>query len=181
MPARPSLDLRLFFWWDNLPPGRGVTMDDMLEAMGAGDAQTIRISLTRIRQGKVKDPSRRNGFLRPVPIRYNAADRRYYNLEKVTPDLVAQQVPAQVLTSVVSQILNRVLTLDSAIGHGLVLSAQNFLSDDDLRQLLAQLPLEGAWRVHETTLRIAQARQLLALAEARNGGQLPPRTLGNNN
>lgn len=174
MSTTASLDLRLFLWWDGLPPGRGASMREMMREMNASDPQVIRVTLTRIRQGKVRDPSRQGGRLRPLPIRHNPADDLYYNLGKVTPDLVAQQVPGQILTSVVAELLNRVITIENAMGPGLTISADTFLSDQDLRQLLAQLPMEGAWRVHEMTLMIARARQLLALMEARNGGQFPP-------
>lgn len=160
-----SLDAQLFFWWESLPPGRGVTMAEMCRVMSVNDPQLIRNSLVRLRKGIVRDPSS-PGVLQPKPVRYNTADANYYDLSRVTPDLVASQVPGQIIAQTVSELLNRALTLESALG-GLALSAQQLLSHDDLRALIAQLPTETAWRVHDTFLRIAQARQLLALEEVR--------------
>lgn len=140
-------------------------MNEMCRVMGVHDPQLIRNSLVRLRKGNVRDPSSR-GLLQPKPVRYNAADANYYDLSRVTPDLVASQVPGQIIAKTVSELLNRALTLESALG-GLALSAQQLLSHDDLRALIAQLPTETAWRVHDTFLRIAQARQLIALEDVR--------------
>lgn len=177
MPTQLSLDAQLFFWWDSLAPGRGATMDEMLSITGVTDPQIIRNALVRLRKGEVRDPSS-SGTLRPRPIRYNTADQRYYDLSKVTPDLVASQVPGRVLAEAVKELLTRAITLESAIGaDGLAISAEQYLSDPELRQLISQLPIPTAWRVHEIVLRIAQARQILAIEDARRAaGQLPAPT-----
>lgn len=169
-----SLDAQLFFWWDSLPPGRGVTMSEMCQILGVADPQMIRNSLVRLRKGIVRDPSSK-GRLQPKPIRYNTADAKYYDLMHSTPNTVAAQIPGNILAETVKELLVRALTLENALG-GLALSAQQYLDHDDLRALIAQLPTDIMWRVHDTFLRIAQARQLLALEEARRGQALPGNT-----
>ena len=115
MSTQLSLDAQLFFWWDSLPPGRGVTMREMLSITGVSDPQAIRNALVRLRKGEVRDPSSSQN-LRPKPIRYNTDDQHYYDLSKVTPDLVASQVPGLILVETVKELLNRVITLESAMG-----------------------------------------------------------------
>ena len=87
-----SLDAQLFFWWDSLPPGRGVTMTEMCQVMGVVDPQAIRNSLVRIRQGRVKDPSS-TSKLSPKPVRHNAADGKYYDLMHSTPIRLQRRCP----------------------------------------------------------------------------------------
>lgn len=178
MQGQLSLDAQLFFWWDSLPPGRGSTMDEMQSTTGVTDPQIIRNALVRLRRGKVKDPSS-SGRLRPRPIRYNTRDGRYYDLSRVTPELVASQVPGMVLADIVKQLLTRAITLESAMGpDGLALSAEQYLSDPELRELIGQLPIRDAWKVHGVVVHITEARQLLAIEEARHtAGQLPGPTI----
>ena len=175
-PNRPaSLDLRLFLWWHALAPGTGVSMDEMLDAMDVYEAQVIRNSLTRLRKGRVRDPSS-DGYLVPKPISFNSATRMYYDLSKVTPETVAAQVPGQILAEHISQLLTRAMTLESALGrHGLALSASQYLEHDDIRGLIAQLPVETMWNAHDVIQELARARQLLAVEEARRPqASLPP-------
>lgn len=171
---RPApLDVRLFFYWENVPPGMGVTMRDMMSAMAVTDPQAIRSSLVRLRRGRVPHPTE-PGHLRVKPVRWNSRDRRYYDLSRVTPDAVAAQVPGSILTTAFATLLTRAATLDSSMGEeGLVRSAQQLLDDDDTRRLIAQLPLPTIWQVHATVLRIAQARQLFELNAAGGGLPLP--------
>lgn len=173
--SRPaSLDFRLFSYWVGLPPGRGVTMDEMMDAVDAGDSQTIRSSLTRLRKGQVSDPSQAGYQLRPLPIRWNAQDRRYYDMSNVSREAVAAMIPSQVFTGAFEELMSRVETLDSSMGQdGLVRSAQHLLDDAHTRELIRQLPLPSIWQVHNTVLRIAQARQLLELRSARSREALP--------
>ena len=170
--ATASLDVRLFFWWDSLPPGRAVTMSEMVTAMGVSDPQAIRNALTRLRKGRGRDPSSK-GHLRPLPVRHNAGDSRYYDLSKVTGDNVAAQIPARILSDQFREILTRALTVQSAMGRGgLAVSAEQYLGDDDLRKLIGQIKVEEAWQVHGTFLEIAKARDLLDVASLR--GLFPP-------
>ena len=172
---RASLDVRLFFWWDALPPGTAVTMNEMLDAMHVNDAQTIRSSLTRLRKGGVRDPSG-EGHLVPKPIRFDWASHRYYDLSKSTPDTVAAQVPGRILAERMAELLTRALTLESALGSdGLALSASQYLANDDIKELIRQLPTEAMWNVHGVIQELAKARQLLAIEEAtRQQESLPP-------
>ena len=173
--SRPaSLDFRLFSYWVNLPPGRGVTMGEMMGAVDASDPQIIRSSLTRLRKGQVSDPSHPGSQLRPLPIRWNPANRKYYDVSNVNPEAVAARIPGQIFTGAFGELLSRVTTLDSSMGtDGLVRSAQHLLDDIHTRELIRQLPLSDIWQIHATVLRIAQARQLLELQSARSGGALP--------
>jgi len=173
--SRPaSLDFRLFSYWVGLPPGRGVTMDEMMEAVDAGDPQTIRSSLTRLRKGQVPDPSQPGYPLRPLPVRWNPQDRRYYDMSNVSREAVAAMIPSQVFTGAFAELMSRVETLDSSMGQdGLVRSAQHLLDNAHTRDLIRQLPLPNIWQIHNTVLRIAQARQLLELQSVRSGEALP--------
>ena len=160
-----SLDLRLFLWWDALPPGTGATMAEMQEAMDVDSPQLISNALTRLRRGNLKDPSS-DGFLVRKPIRYDTTTRKYYDLSKITPDKVAAQVPGSILGDQVSQLLTRALTLQSALGtEGLALSASQYLEHDDIRELLAQLPTEKMWDAHGVLQELAKARHLLMVEE----------------
>jgi hypothetical protein len=175
MQTQLSLDAQLFFWWDSLLPGHGATMGEMQSITGVADPQSIRNALVRLRKGEVKDPSSSKETLRRRPIRYNTKDRRYYDLSRVTGNLVASQVPGMILAEAVRELVTRAITLESAMGaDGLALSAEEYLSDPELRELIGQLPIRDAWKVHEIIFHITQARQLLAIEEARRmGGQLP--------
>lgn len=173
-----SVDFRLFSYWVNLPTGRGVTMEEMMEAVNVGDPQIIRSSLTRIRKGQVPDPSNTRSRLRPLPIRWNSQDRRYYDMSNVNREAVEAMIPNQVLSGAFGQLVTRVTTLDSSIGpDGLVRSAQHLLDDVYTRELIRQLPLSTIWQVQETVTRIGQARQLLELRSARTGEALPGPTI----
>jgi hypothetical protein len=93
----------------------------------------------------------------------------------MTTEAIAAQIPGAIMSDAFAELLTRARTLDSAMGpDGLVRSAQNLLDDDHTRQLIQQLPMDEIWRVHSTVLQIAQARQLLAIAEARRVAPLPP-------
>ena len=129
--SRPaSLDFRLFSYWAGLPSGRGVTMDEMMEAVDTGDPQTIRSSLTRLRKGQVPDPSQPGYSLRPLPVRWNSTDRRYYDMSSVSREAVANMIPSQVFTGAFAELMSRVETLDSSMGQdGLVRSAQHLLEN----------------------------------------------------
>lgn len=173
--ARPaSRDFRLFSYWVGLPPGRGVTMNEMMEAMDVIDPQAIRSSLTRLRKGRVPDPSRPGTYLRPLPVRWNAPDTLYYDLSNVSGDLVAAQVPGSILSGAFGQLLSRIATLESAMGSdGLVRSAERLLDDDETRMLIQQIPLGEIWGVQDRLLRIARARELLELQQGGGPQALP--------
>ena len=169
-----TFDQQLYFFWDEVLPGTGITMEDMMEALGVQDTQRIRQSLTRIRKGEVRDPSS-NGTLVPKPVRYDSGTKKYYDLSKVNPQLVASQVPGSILSNQISEMLTRAITLSSTVGEdGLALSAEQYLQDDQIRELILQLPSEKMWQVHDTVLELAKARQLLALQPGPDQGQLPP-------
>lgn len=170
-----SLEVRLFFWWDNLAPGSAVTMQEMMNAMGTTEPQVIRNALVRLRRGLVRDPSSATENLVPRPIRYDQASGRYYDLSKVPPDLVASEIPGRVLTRQISELLHRAFTLEQALGeHGLALSAQQYLQNPDIRHLISQLPTETMWHVVDTVERLARARHLLAIEQATRPQGLPP-------
>lgn len=174
----PSLafDQQLYFYWDGLPPGTAVTMQDMLEVLGVQDPQRIRQTLTRIRKGEVRDPSSK-GKLVPKPVRFDTRTRKYYDLSKVNPQMVASQVPGSILSTQISELLTRALTLSSSVGDdGLALSAEQYLQDDQIKELILQLPTEKMWQVHGTVLELAKARHLLALRAGPDQGQLPPQS-----
>jgi len=176
--SRPaSLDFRLFSYWVNLPSGRAVTMDDMMGAVDASDTQVIRSSLTRLRRGQVSDPSRPGDYLRPLPIRWNPQDRNYYDMSNISRDAISAMIPGQILSGAFEELLTRVSTLDSSINQEGLVRAAHLLDDRHTRDLIAQLPLREIWRVHNTVLGIAQARQLLELQEARSRGSLPESTI----
>ena len=163
-----SLDFRLFSFWIGLPPGTGVTMDEMMAAVGATDPQIIRISLSRLRQGKAADPSVRGGRLRPLPVRWNSSDRKYYDLSNLSPDAVDAQIPGLVLSGAMAQLLTRASTLNSSLGEdGLIRSADQWLQDKDIRKLLEQVPLAEIWQVQDHLREIARARELLSLPPKR--------------
>lgn len=174
---RASLDFRLFSYWVNLPSGRGVTMGEMMKAVDASEPQIIRSSLTRLRKGKVSDPSRPGSQLRPLPIRWNPADCEYYDMSKFNQEAVAAQIPGRILSGAFGELVNRVATLDSSMGQdGLVRSAQ-LLDDTHIRDLIGQLPLDQIWQIHATVLKIAQAKQFLELQSVRSGGSLSAPTV----
>lgn len=174
--GRPaSLDFRLYSFWRNLPPGTGVTMEEMQDAMDVDDRQLIRMSLTKLRKGKVRDPSGGGRTLQPLPVRWNPRNRRYYDLSRLTTELVAAQVPDHIMSATFSQLMTRCLTIDSAMGaDGFEESAHQLLDDDGIRALIEQLPLPTIWQVQAIVFRIGQARQLLELEERRRDRSLPP-------
>ena len=162
-----SLDQRLFFYWDGLPIGTGVTMGEMVDAMGVIDPQHIRNALVRIRKGEVGDPTS-NGRLVLRPIRYDSLTRRYYDLSKATPDLVRRQVPGHIVAQQVGQLLTRALTLMNSLGeHGLALSAQEYLSHDEIRDLLTQLPIDKMWQAENAIRELSRARQIIAIRDSK--------------
>ena len=172
--TRPApLDVRLHLFWrgsltrdrGGLPPGRGVAMEEMVSAMSVGDPQVIRASLTRLRQGRVRNPADRGTYLPPLPVRWNSRDRLYYDLGSMTPEAVAAQIPGGVLSGAVGDLLTRVATIRSSVGQdGLADSADRLLSDADTRELIRQIPREEIWEVQDHLQAISRARELLALS-----------------
>jgi len=152
-------------------------MDDMMEAVDASDPQVIRSSLTRLRRGQVPDPSQPGDYLRPLPIRWNPQDRNYYDMSNISRDAISAMIPGQILSGAFEELLTRVSTLDSSMNQDGLVRAAHLLGDRHTRDLIAQLPLREIWRIHNTVLGIAQARQLLELQEARSGGSLPESTI----
>lgn len=159
-----SLAFQLFTWWQTVPPGIGVSMDQMLVAMDVADPQSIRQVLTQIRKGRVPDPSMAGAYLRPLPVRHNAADGLYYDLSSVSGDAVAATIPGTILENQFRELFTRVFTLDNSMGtDGLVRSAHELLDYGDIRRLIAQLPLARVWQVQDLVGQIARARQLLEI------------------
>ena len=176
LPSRRPLsqEAHLFFWWDSQPPGHGATMHEMMQEIGAHDPQIVRNALVKLRKGEVPDPSSRGSTLRPLPIRYSPDHDRYFDLAKVNHDVVASQVPRSVVVSIVKRLLTQALNLESALGKdGLAMSAEQYLDNEDTKELIRQLPMETMWSLHGTTFKITQAKQLLAIEEATRNTALP--------
>jgi len=168
-----SLDVRLFLYWDNLPPGRGVTMEEMAAAMDVGDYQCIRNSLTRLRKGLVRNPAVHGSYFRPLPVRWNRPDRKYYDFSNISGETVLAQVPHNVLSSAFGDVLTRVATLESSMGSDGMGRVAYLLNSGELRALLAQIPFDEIWRVQDYLQGIARARQLLELQQGDSPPQLP--------
>lgn len=161
------LATRLYFWWDSQPPGHGAALDEMVRAIGAGDRQTVRGALVKLRKGEIRDPSSPESILNPMPVHYSPSHKRYYNFASVNREIVAAQVPASALEFAIQRLLTVARNLESALGKdGLAISAQQYLKNADTRALIRQLPIEAMWSVQGTALRIAQAKQLLMIEEA---------------
>jgi hypothetical protein len=170
---RTSLAFDLFAFWQTVGPGIGVTMTQMMEATNAADAQAVRQALTQLRKGEVPDPSERGRHLRPLPVRYNSGDGMYYDFSNVSSETVAATIPGAILANRFGELFTRVFTLESSIGpDGLVRSAQNLLDHEDIRRLIAQMPLPRIWQVQDMVDQIARARQLLEI-EGRAADALP--------
>lgn len=162
-----SLEQRLFFYWDGLPPGTGVAMEKMLSDLGVFDPQYIRNALVRIRKGEVADPTSK-GRLVPMPIRHDSVTKRYYDLSKATPDLVQHQVPGHIVAQQVGQLLTRALTLMNSLGEfGLALSAREYLHHDEIKDLLSQLPIERMWQAENAIRELSRARQLIEIRDSK--------------
>ena len=162
-----TLDQRLFFYWDGLPPGTGVAMEKMMAGLGVFDPQYIRNALVRIRKGVVADPTSK-GRLVPRPIRYDSVTKRYYDLSKATPDLVQHQVPGHIVAQQVGQLLTRALTLMNSLGeHGLAMSAQAYLGHDEIRDLLSQLPIDKMWQAENAIRELSRARQIIEIRDSK--------------
>lgn len=157
--APAPLDVRLFQWWQRLPAGRAVSMDEMLVAMSISDPQAIRSSLTRLRRG-----IRFRGVrFSPLTVRWNPSDRFYYNLGALTDDVVEAQVPGDIIGRALGDLQSRIASLDLALGQNGVAAAAALLSDAGTRSLLAQIPLTVAFELATRFQIVAQARQLLEI------------------
>lgn len=162
-----SLEQRLFFYWDGLPPGTGVAMGKMVADLGVYDPQYIRNALVRIRKGEVADPTSQ-GRLVPRPIRYDSVTKLYYDLSKATPDLVHDQVPGHIAAQQVGQLLTRALTLMNSLGeYGLATSAREYLDYDDIKDLLSQMPIERMWQAENAIRELSRARQLIEIKDSK--------------
>ena len=171
MPRPVSLAFDLFTFWVSVPAGVGVSMQEMLDQLGATDTQSIRNALVRLRMGRVPDPSRAGSFLRRLPVRYHPVDGKYYDFSKVSPSAIDAQVPATVLVGRFAELMTRVTTLDSAMGNdGLVRSADQLLDDAQTKQLIGQLPVKQIFAVANLALQVAQARQLIEMEELKRLG-----------
>jgi len=166
-----SLDVRLFLYWENMPPGRGVLMDEMAVAMNVFDNQAIRSSLTRLRKGRVRNPAEPDSCFRPLPIRWNVRDGKYYDLSNISGEAVLAHVPESVLSGAFSSVLTRVATLESSMGSDGMGRVAYLLDNGELRELLRQIPFEEIWRVQDYLQGISRAKHLLELREASQ--QLP--------
>jgi hypothetical protein len=143
----------LHVYWQNIPGGVGVRMIDMLDATGAADPQQIRAVLTRLRKGYQDFP--------PLAVRYNPADGRYYDMARLNADAIEQHVAGNIFVSQVTNLLTRAMTLRFAIGG--VVDAAALLQHDEIRVLLAQLPVEIVYQVEDTWREIGRARNQLLL------------------
>ena len=113
------------------------------------------------------DPTSK-GRLVPRPVRYDSVTKRYYDLSKATPDLVRSQVPGHIVAQQVGQLLTRALTLMSSLGeHGLALSAQEYLSHDEISDLLTQLPIEKMWQAENAIRELSRARQIIEIRDSK--------------
>ena len=67
-----------------------------------------------------------------------------------------------------SQLVTRLTTLQSAMGsEGLVLSAEQLLSDLEIRQLIPQLPENDMYKIERLLLEVRHARRLLEIEEVK--------------
>jgi hypothetical protein len=164
-----SSDFRLFAYLDRLTPGVGVTMNELMGVADVIEPQTVRNSLTRLRKGEVPDPKVRGARLKPIPVRYNPSDRRYYNLARLSSDSIEAQIPGQILNSRVSDLITRAMTLDSAMGADGLVTATVMLKDSDIRSLLAQLPIRDLQRAQNVVTQLAMARNLIEIAALTEG------------
>lgn len=162
-----TIGLRLHTLFANTAPGVGLTMDEILEGLGERDPQRIRQALVDVRKGKVHNPATREK-LRPLPVVWNSRNKRYYNLAAASSDMVERQIPGQILTRLVNELLTRVLTIGSAMGEDGIVRAAHMLEDRDVRNLLLQVPYNELHRVTQQTLELSNARQLLEI-EGRRG------------
>jgi hypothetical protein len=150
-------------------------MEEMASAMDVIDYQAIRSSLTRLRKGRVRNPASPGDYFRPLPVRWNLRDRKYYDLSRVDGEAVLARVPGDILSSAFKDVLTRVATVESSMGQdGLAdAAAKGLLNDEETRELLLQIPFNEIWRVQDYLQGIARARQLLELQPGTTSRTLP--------
>ena len=161
-----SLAHDLYMYWTlGVMPGVGVSMGEMMQALDVNDPQQLRSALTRLRKGEVPDPDAPGARLPILSVRYNTADRLYYDLGRLTGDAVERQVPGEIYAEQMAQLLTRAITLNHGIGpRGMVRSA-DLLANPEIRDLISQFPVEEVYRVEDVVRELGRARHLLALQD----------------
>ncbi len=152
---------RLFMFWTTVPPGVGVSMDEMMEAVGVSDPQPIRSALTSLRKGTVRDPDDPSAFLPRLPVRHNPNDHLYYDLSRVDGGAIAEMVPGNTLDSEFGYLWTRITNVSSAMGQEGFLTAAELLANPETRELVAQIPIERIYHVGDTVREIERARIML--------------------
>ena len=162
-----SLASRLHEYWTLAPAGAGVTMRQMMQALGEGEAQAIRSALTALRMGRVRDPAEPSSRLPKLAVRFNPGDRRYYDFAKLNPATIEERVPGTALSKAFQDLFTRVATLNSAMGEDGFLKASELLDlkNPEIRELIRQVPFTDISRVEDTVREIGRARYLLEIEE----------------
>ena len=115
-----------------------------------------------MRKGQIPNPAERGTYFAARPVRWNSSDRMYYDLSQVTDDSVMQQIPGEILSQAMGDLITRTGTIHSAVGEdGLYRAARTLLSDQATRALIQQLPLPEIWRAQDQLRLIGRARLLL--------------------
>jgi len=157
-----SRAFRLYNFWVGQPPGRGVTMDEMMEVADVSDPQPVRIALVQLRKGRVPDPDRRGWKLRPLPVNYNPGDRLYYNVAQITDENVGDQIPEGIWNLQLTQLMTRALTFETAFGEdGFERSVHDLLSEQGTRRALEQIPIQKIWQAKDAIEAISRARWMI--------------------
>lgn len=158
----------LYLYWQTVPNGVGVTLDEMMDAVNAFDGQQIRSALTALRKGEVGDGA--GGRFPRLPVRYSSVHQQYFHLGHLTADAVAAQVPGEVMAREFAQLLTRVMTLGSALGRDGIVNSAALLGEPDIMAMIRQFDVDIVHQVEDQVREIGRARLLL---ELRGGGDPP--------
>ena len=175
-----SLPNRLFQFWTAMEPGVGNSMQQMLDALSVHypnpRPQAVRSALTALRKGGVIDPSKQERYLPRLFVWHYKPTKLYYDFGRMSPDTVQDQIPGITLENIFRGLLTRAGNLNSTMGQNGVARSRHFLSDDQFREMVNQIPIETIEQVAGVLAEAVQAK--VALLGQQNIQQLPGGTPG---
>jgi hypothetical protein len=173
---QPSQAIRLYQFLEQSQNGVGLSMEELKQAAGVGDEQSVRNMLCAIRSGRVPHPSQRGAVLPRIPVYYDRGQKLYYRSDRFTDQNVDEETPRNIYEWNLTQLLTRVSNLrESFIKQGLFKSIEKgLISDPFILKLIHSVPEEQVWDLDDNVRALGRAYAELRSQELARLQQLTP-------
>lgn len=178
---QPSQTIRLYQFLEQSENGVGLSMEQLRQAVGVLDEQSVRNMLSAIRSGRVPHPSQRGAVLPRIPIYYDRRQNLYYRSDRFTDQNVDEETPRNIYEWNLTRLLTHIRNLRvSFIEQGLVKSIEKgLISDPFVLKLIHSVPEEQIWDLDDNVRALGRAYAELRSQElARLQQSAPPAITG---